>query len=232
VLRYLSQNAKYHGEDMQQTFLKLPSNRQEAILDASAWVFAEMGYSGSNIPSICRRAGVSTGALYKYFKNKEALFRAVLDHGVDIIHSYYDKFETSERPVFDSIRDLFLLQTPFAEKYRPYLIIYIDIGSSSMNAVTDYISDRVENIGRDFFYKLINEGKKRGEINKRIDSVHAAYMIDNYVTLNVYSLVSEHYRKRFDRFFFRVNRHLSQEQRIDLIIKSIRMLKSISMFLE
>jgi TetR/AcrR family transcriptional regulator len=222
-MRYRSQNAKPRGDDMQPTFLKLSGNRQETILDAAAGVFAEMGYSGSNIPSICKRAGVSTGALYKYFKNKEALFRAVLDHGVDIIHSYYDNFETNERSVFDSIRDLFHLQTPFAEKYRSYLIIYIDIGSSSMNAVTDYISDRVENIGRDFFYKLIKEGKKRGEINKRVDSVHAAYMIDNYVTLNVYSLVSEHYRKRFDRFFSRVSRDLSQEQRIDLIIKSLKM---------
>jgi TetR/AcrR family transcriptional regulator len=222
-MRYRSQNAKPQGGDMQPTFLKLTRDRQETILDAAAGVFAEMGYSGSNIPSICKRAGVSTGALYKYFKNKEALFRAVLDHGVGIIHSYYDNFETSGYPVFDSIKELFLLQTSFAEKYRSYIIIYIDIGSSSMNAVTDYISDRVENIGRDFFYHLIEEGKKRGEINKRISSVHAAYMIDNYVTFNVYSLVSEHYRKRFDRFFSRVSRNLSQEQRIDLIIKSIKM---------
>lgn len=208
---------------MQPTFFKLPIEKQEIILDAAAEVFAEMGYSGSNIPSICKRAGVSTGALYKYFKNKESLFRAVLDRGVGIIHSYYDNFETVDRPVFDSIRDLFLMQSLVADKYRAYLIIYIDIGSCSMNTVTDYISDRIENIGRDFFYHLIEEGKRRGEINKRISSVHAAYMIDNYVMFNVYSLVSEHYRKRFDRFFSRVSRHLSQEQKVDLIIKSLKM---------
>lgn len=208
---------------MQPTFFKLPLDRQETILDAAAEVFAEMGYSGSNIPSICKRAGVSTGALYKYFKNKEALFRAVLDRGVGIIHSYYDNVETSERPVFDSIKNLFLMQTSLADKYRSYLIIYIDIGSCSMNTVTDYISDRIENIGRDFFFHLIEEGKRRGEINKHISSVHAAYMIDNYVMFNVYSLVSEHYRKRFDRFFSRVSRHLNQDQRIDLIIKSLKM---------
>ncbi len=208
---------------MQPTFFKLPIEKQDIILDAAAEIFAEMGYSGSNISSICRKAGVSTGALYKYFRNKEALFRAVLDRGVGIIHSYYDSFEISGRPVFDSIREVFSLQTSMADKYRSYLIIYIDIGSCSMNAVTDYISERIENIGRDFFYHLIEEGKRRGEINKRIDSVHAAYMIDNYVMFNVYSLVSEHYRKRFDRFFSRVGRFLSQEQKVDLIIKSLRM---------
>jgi len=185
-----------------------------------------MGYSGSNIPSICKKAGVSTGALYKYFKNKEALFRAVLDRGVDIIHSYYDSFVIGEKSFFDFLREIFEQQSPIASGYSAYLKIYIDIGSSSMNPITEYISERIENIGRDFFYELVEEGKRRGEVNKKINSVMAAYMIDNYIMFNVYSLVSEHYRKRFDRFFLRINKNPTQEERIGLIIDSLKMFLS------
>ena len=208
---------------MQNTFRKLKQDRQDDILDAAASVFAEMGFSGSNIPSICKRAGVSTGGLYKYFKNKEALFRAVLDRGVDIIHGYYDEFEPEEGNLFDFISTLLHLQIPLSEKYRSYLIIYIDIGSYSMNPITDYISDRAEDIGRDFFSKLVDQSKARGEIRKTIDTDHAVYLIDSYVILHVYSLVSEHYRKRFDRFFSNISENLSNEDRIALIIKSLRM---------
>ncbi|RLB79785.1 MAG: TetR/AcrR family transcriptional regulator, partial [Deltaproteobacteria bacterium] len=55
---------------MLKTFKKLPRKKQIAILDAAAAVFASKGYYQANVGEICRRAGISNGALYKYFKNK------------------------------------------------------------------------------------------------------------------------------------------------------------------
>ena len=52
----------------------------ERILEAGAEVFAERGYEGLSIAEVCRRAGVSAGALYTRFEGKEALVRAIHDH--------------------------------------------------------------------------------------------------------------------------------------------------------
>ncbi|MDX2137898.1 MAG: TetR/AcrR family transcriptional regulator [Chloroflexota bacterium] len=41
-------------------------------------VFAQMGYAQASIDEIVQRAGVTKGALYHHFDNKEGLFRAVL----------------------------------------------------------------------------------------------------------------------------------------------------------
>ncbi len=206
---------------MQKTFRKLEQGRQEAILDAAAAVFAEMGYHGSNIPRICERAGISTGALYKYFRNKEALFRAVLDRGVDIIQGFYDAFVPGE--IFASITEVLTRVIPFTREYRPYLILYIDIGGYSLNTFADYVSERFESVGRDFFFRLVEAAKGRGEIDAQIDSDHAAYLIDSFVILFSYALVSEHYRKRFDRFYGRKGDHFTEADRIGLIVEALRM---------
>ncbi|HQP32201.1 MAG TPA: TetR/AcrR family transcriptional regulator [Deltaproteobacteria bacterium] len=206
---------------MQPTFRKLDPARQEAILDAAAAVFAERGYRGANIPVICEAAHVSTGALYKYFRNKEALFRAVLDRGVDIIQTFYDDITPGE--IFATIARVLEEILPLSETFRPYLILYIDIGGYSLNTFADYVSERFEGVGRDFFFHLVEAAKARGEVAADIESVHAAYLIDSYVILYAYALVSEHYRRRFDRFFERLHAHLTASQRIDLIMQALRM---------
>ena len=50
-----------------------------ALLDAAMELFAEQGYGGTSIPDICLRAGLTKGAFYSNFANKDALFLALLD---------------------------------------------------------------------------------------------------------------------------------------------------------
>lgn len=46
----------------------------EALLDAAAQVFAKRGYDAAQTPEIAAAAGVSTGALYRYFSDKRQMF--------------------------------------------------------------------------------------------------------------------------------------------------------------
>jgi AcrR family transcriptional regulator len=45
-----------------------------AILDAAARVFPRLGYDGTQTPDIAKEAGVSTGAVYRYFEDKRQIF--------------------------------------------------------------------------------------------------------------------------------------------------------------
>ncbi|MDY7233143.1 TetR/AcrR family transcriptional regulator [Hyalangium rubrum] len=48
------------------------------VLAAAEQAFAEAGYEGATVADIAARAGVSTGNVYRYFENKDALFYEVL----------------------------------------------------------------------------------------------------------------------------------------------------------
>jgi AcrR family transcriptional regulator len=50
-----------------------------ALLDAALELFAEQGYGATSVPEICARAGLTKGAFYSNFANKDALFLALLD---------------------------------------------------------------------------------------------------------------------------------------------------------
>lgn len=53
---------------------------QAVILDAAAAEFSTHGYRRSSVDSVSRRAGVSRATLYQYWRSKEQLFRALVEH--------------------------------------------------------------------------------------------------------------------------------------------------------
>lgn len=44
------------------------------IIKAAIDLFSEIPYENVSILQICKKAAISNGAIYKYFKNKEELF--------------------------------------------------------------------------------------------------------------------------------------------------------------
>jgi AcrR family transcriptional regulator len=62
-----------------------PAARRQAILGAALTVFAKHGFEAARLEDIAARAGVAKGTLYLYFKDKEALFEALIRSAVDPI---------------------------------------------------------------------------------------------------------------------------------------------------
>ncbi|KTB62397.1 TetR family transcriptional regulator [Pseudomonas viridiflava ICMP 13104] len=53
--------------------------RREAIIDAAASVFLEMGYERASMNEVTKRMGGSKATIYSYFPSKEVLFIAVVN---------------------------------------------------------------------------------------------------------------------------------------------------------
>ncbi|MBL0057998.1 MAG: TetR/AcrR family transcriptional regulator [Elusimicrobia bacterium] len=59
--------------------------RRRRVMEAAAAALVEKGYHDVKLEDIAKRAGLSKGALYLYFKDKEDIFAAVLSDVVDRI---------------------------------------------------------------------------------------------------------------------------------------------------
>ena len=68
--------------------------RRRQILDGALVVFAEKGFHDTGIQDIAKRLGLGHGTFYRYFKNKEDIFHALLDEMIEKIQEMVDK----ERP--------------------------------------------------------------------------------------------------------------------------------------
>jgi AcrR family transcriptional regulator len=58
---------------------KRPSKNRDKLLEAGRRLFARKGYAETGTEEIVREAGVTRGALYHQFADKQDLFRAVLE---------------------------------------------------------------------------------------------------------------------------------------------------------
>jgi AcrR family transcriptional regulator len=83
-------------------------DRPHEICAAALEVFAEKGFAAAKLDEIARRAGVSKGTLYLYFKDKEELFRAVVRSAI--------------APNIEAITSaITALDAPFADVVRMFL---------------------------------------------------------------------------------------------------------------
>ncbi|HKU27574.1 MAG TPA: TetR/AcrR family transcriptional regulator [Candidatus Sulfotelmatobacter sp.] len=89
-----------------------PEESRAAILEAAAREFAAHGVAGARTDAIAREARVNKALLYYYFKDKETLYSAVLDHA-------FSGLKTAVFQVLDS-------QLPPGEKMMAYAGAYFD----------------------------------------------------------------------------------------------------------
>ncbi|HEX8937802.1 MAG TPA: TetR/AcrR family transcriptional regulator [Sphingomicrobium sp.] len=88
--------------------------RPREICAAALDVFAEKGFAAAKLDEIARRAGVSKGTLYIYFKDKEELFRAVVRSAIaPNIEAVTSAVSSLDAPASDVVR-MFL--SGFAER--------------------------------------------------------------------------------------------------------------------
>ena len=209
---------------MRDTFKKLPEKKQTQILDAAAHVFARKGYDAANVSAICKKARISNGALYKYFKNKEDLFAVTLSRVGVLFASIEGRYGDLRKSVYDELHDILKDVIDLTLKNQDYIALYLELGSPSMKHFSQLLSYPLEEPTRDFWVYLVEEGKKRGEIDKKLSSRMAAYSIDNHVMTFMFSLVSPHYLRRFECYLSRELKDLSKEEKARLTIRSLKRL--------
>ena len=54
-------------------------NTKEKILDEALTLFSEKGYANVYVGDIADRVGIKAPSLYKHYKNKKAIFDAIID---------------------------------------------------------------------------------------------------------------------------------------------------------
>jgi AcrR family transcriptional regulator len=115
--------------------------KRRQIIEGARAVFLEQGFDAASMGEIARRAGVSKGTLYVYFKNKEELFSAIVSQECDAQAEGIFTFDTSDTDIEGMLTRLGVAYVKFLCRREK---------SSAIRTVIA-IADRMPDIGRKFY---------------------------------------------------------------------------------
>ncbi len=128
------------------------SETREKLLICAKMEFMEKGYMQSSLRNICKNAGVTTGALYFFFRDKEDLFANLVDEPLNqllqIMNQHYaEEMLTEDISVLMNEEDTTDFEatkqiiTCMYQNYDAYiLIIQKSQGSKFENSIDKFIS--------------------------------------------------------------------------------------------
>ena len=74
------------------------TRQYRTILDAAIEEFSRLGYKATSMQVIANRAGIPKANIHYYFKNKQNLYRQVLNHIIEVWNASFDEIQNDEDP--------------------------------------------------------------------------------------------------------------------------------------
>lgn len=141
-------------------------DRPREIADAAFAAFAENGYAATRVDDVARRAGVSKGLTYLYYKTKEDLFKAVVKNVVvRRVDALVDIVESTDLSAEEFLRGpmlSFMKKVP-GSPIAVVIRLLISEGRRHPDLVT-YYYDNVVAKGLGAIRQFIARGVERGEL--------------------------------------------------------------------
>ncbi|MFC4493403.1 TetR/AcrR family transcriptional regulator [Streptomyces ovatisporus] len=97
--------------------------RRRHIVDAAAALFAAKGFERTTTAEICRAAGMSSGNLFHYFRNKRAIFHAVFEEDGEEKARRLEEARSRDDPWEGLLEIVDLLAVPATEPLAPPLVM-------------------------------------------------------------------------------------------------------------
>ena len=152
----------------QPRYQRRKEDRPQEITEAAFAAFAEKGFTATKVEDVARRAGVSKGLLYLYFKTKEELFKAVIRSvvtpRVDELTRNLDSSELSAEAFIRGPLLAFMQRLPGSPAS---VVIRLMISEAPNHPdLVDYYWDNVASRGLAALRRLLERGVENGEFRR------------------------------------------------------------------
>ena len=98
---------------------------KKKIIDAAMAVFSTKGYAKANIREIAKAAGISVGGVYLYFRNKEELYKSLINKWMRDIGSRLEITAGSAESATEALSNFLKLHLENALKHKEFILLHI-----------------------------------------------------------------------------------------------------------
>lgn len=169
---------------------------EKKFFEAAIVEFGIHGFENAKIESIARMSGVSMEEINKKYKNKEELFKSVVEYGFQYLQKVFDDIINSQDPTLVKFEKLLRIAIEYSLKYPELVRLYHEITSEESGPLTHDLSKKLESISINAYKQLLKISKEKGEIPKNSDEEFLAYAIDNLFLITQFSFIPGYYQER------------------------------------
>lgn len=189
-------------------------NTLNKILASAKEEFMEKGFLNASLRNIVKNAGVTTGAFYRYYDSKEALFAALVDehakYVLDLFNDTVDDFEKlpghmqTEQMVDTSSACLAILLDYVYDHYDAFkLLIICAQGTAYADFVHQLVVREVDSAYK-YMQTLADMGYEVEPLNKNLIHIIASGLFAGVFETIVHDMPKEEareYLSQFHRFY-------------------------------
>jgi AcrR family transcriptional regulator len=149
-------------------FQRRKEDRPAEITEAALAAFAEKGYAATKVDEVAKRAGVSKGLLYLYFKTKEDLFKAVIRSFLSPkIDALISNIEQTELSAEEFVRGPFLTFAKSIPNSPARVLVRLMISEGPKHPdLVEWYWDNVVSRALNALRTLIERGVDNGEFHE------------------------------------------------------------------
>ncbi len=157
-----------------------------SLLDAAEWVFLEKGVRAASLQDIARHAGLTRGAVYWHFENKESLFQAMHERVKLPMDAVFDEVvRTTQNPLLAAKEIcVYALQNLARDErtQRVYTIMQYryEQASEMSNCLERQRCKREQVLER--FHLLFESAKANNQLHPGIEPATASLALHAYVS--------------------------------------------------
>jgi AcrR family transcriptional regulator len=136
---------------------------KKRIIDAALAVFSAKGYAKANIREIAKSAGISVGGVYLYFKNKEDLYRNLVNDWRREIGSKSETAVAHAGSASEALFNFLKMHLENALKHREFILLHFREHGFAFGIKEKRKFFRSQ---RDLVTRIIRRGIASGEFRK------------------------------------------------------------------
>lgn len=137
--------------------------------------FARYGYAGTSIDRIARAAGVTKGAFYYHFKDKQQLLFAAVTERIEAFEATVLQQMDRETGPIERLRAITRIcaENAIADNHRRFILTLMVEAIDTNDTLTNEFREMLQRF-RGFNRRLIRQGQEAGLFRNDIDVAHAA----------------------------------------------------------
>jgi len=164
--------------------MEIKTDTKSKIIHAAVKLFPELGFEKTSMRRIAEEVGITKPALYYYYKNKDELFKSIVDFGNNFSLHRLLEIRDEDSSFDQKLKDLAWIKFSFMHENEDVRRFSGWLTTDGLKHLAKFDIDQDINKQMSIIYEIISNAKTKGELRSDLDEEAFIFLL--FGAANVY----------------------------------------------